>query len=103
MIAFPLSAAAAELPAGVQQILQQSELTPDKLVHITLQELLQTLAGWLKNAWGQPLQLARRAVLFLLYDVLRDVYLKVFLSPWISKYSLALVKALADGTYSQCP
>ena len=40
---------------------------PDKLVHITLQELLQTLAGWLKkNAWGQPLQLARRAVLFLL-------------------------------------
>lgn len=66
MIAFPLPAAAAELPAGVQQILQQSELTPDKLVHITLQELLQTLAGWLKNAWGQPLQLARRAVLFLL-------------------------------------
>ena len=64
MIAFPLPAAAAELPAGVQQILQQSELTPDKLVHITLQELLQTLAGWLKNAWGQPLQLARRAVLF---------------------------------------
>ena len=52
MIAFPLPAAAAELPAGVQQILQQSELTPDKLVHITLQELLQTLAGWLKNAWG---------------------------------------------------
>ena len=46
--------------------MQQSELTPDKLVHITLQELLQTLAGWLKNAWGQPLQLARRAVLFLL-------------------------------------
>lgn len=46
VIAFPLSAAAAELPAGVQQILQQSELTPDKLVHITLQELLQT-AGWL--------------------------------------------------------
>ena len=66
VIAFPLPAAAAELPAGVQQILQQSELTPDKLVHITLQELLQTLAGWLKNAWGQPLQLARRAVLFLL-------------------------------------
>lgn len=66
MIAFPLPAVAAELPAGVQQILQQSELTPDKLVHITLQELLQTLAGWLKNAWGQPLQLARRAVLFLL-------------------------------------
>ena len=66
MIAFPLPAAAAELPAGVQQILQQSELTPDKLVHITLQELLQTLAGWLKNAWEQPLQLARRAVLFLL-------------------------------------
>ena len=62
MIAFPLPAAAAELPAGVQQILQQSELTPDKLVHITLQELLQTLAGWLKNAWGQPLQLARRTV-----------------------------------------
>ena len=29
---------------------------------------------------------------------MRDVYLKVFLSPWISKYSLALVKALADGT-----
>ena len=28
--------------------------------------LLQTLAGWLKNAWEQPLQLARRAVLFLL-------------------------------------
>jgi len=66
VIAFPLPAAAAELPAGVQQILQQSELTPDKLVHITLQELLQTLAGWLKNAWGQPLQLARRTVLFLL-------------------------------------
>ena len=66
VIAFPLPAAAAELPAGVQQILQQSELTPDKLVHITLQELLQTLAGWLKHAWGQPLQLARRAVLFLL-------------------------------------
>ena len=66
VIAFPLPAAAAELPAGVQQILQQSELTPDRLVHITLQELLQTLAGWLKNAWGQPLQLARRAVLFLL-------------------------------------
>ena len=66
MIAFPLPAAAAELPDGVQQILQQSELTPDKLVHITLQELLQTLSGWLKNAWGQPLQLARRAVLFLL-------------------------------------
>ena len=43
MIAFPLPAAAAELPAGVQQILQQSELTPDKLVHITLQGLLQTL------------------------------------------------------------
>ena len=66
VIAFLLPAAAAELPAGVQQILQQSELTPDKLVHITLQELLQTLAGWLKNAWGRPLQLVRRAVLFLL-------------------------------------
>ena len=70
MIAFPLPAAAAELPDGVQQILQQSELTPDKLVHITLQELLQTLAGWLKTAWGQPLQLARRAVLFLLLAVM---------------------------------
>ncbi|MFR3972181.1 MAG: hypothetical protein ACLTZH_02515 [Subdoligranulum sp.] len=38
VIAFPAPAAAAELPAGVRQILRQSELTPDKLVHITLQE-----------------------------------------------------------------
>ena len=89
MIAFPLPAAAAELPAGVQQILQQSELTPDKLVHITLQELLQTLAGWLKNAWGQPLQLARRAVLFLLLSSWRTVV------PGGTVWTLWLCSALA--------
>ena len=50
----------------MQQILQQSELTPDKLVHYLAGAAANAISGWLKNAWGQPLQLARRAVLFLL-------------------------------------
>ena len=93
MIAFPLPAAAAELPAGVQQILQQSELTPDKLVHITLQELLQTLAGWLKNAWGQPLELARRAVLFCCFPAVWGCWRTVV--PGGTVWTLWLFSALA--------
>lgn len=93
---FPLPAAAAELPAGVDRILQQSQITPDELYNASLQDLIKLFGDWLSGTWREPLQLAKRMLLFLLFS--SCVGLLAGGGAW--KECINLVAVLGFGTLS---